>query len=522
MEHLELRKKITIMIAIMAVMLFAALNMTIVGTSLPKIVADIGGMELFNWAFTIYMLCSSITAILVGKLSDIYGRKVFILTGICVFIIGSILCGFSTSIIQLIIFRGIQGFGGGMIMSSAFTTVGDLFSPRERGRWQGLMGGVFGLSSLFGPTLGGFIVDNMDWSWVFWIFIPVGIVSFFMILKLYPQAERKVKEKIDYLGSFVLSIVIISLLLAFSWAGGTYAWSSLEIIGLFTVSFLCLLLFIYIERKVQSPVVPLHLFKNKIVLVSNGASFLAGVGMFGVIMYVPFYVQGVLGRTATTSGLVEMVMTISMVSISALAGQLITKTGKYKKLALFGFIIMIIGFMLNAFLTPDASLAKLLINLIITGIGLGMTMPVFTLTVQNAVDHKFLGVATATSQLCRQLGGTVGVAIMGYIMSSKMTEKMVSGAEQHQNMDVVSELQTPEILMDPFVIDHMRAEMSEQMKPIFDQFVASLREALNFGLTQVFLFSSFVILLAFVVTLFLKEIPLRTSNASTEKEKDLA
>ncbi|WP_238457909.1 MDR family MFS transporter [Alkalihalobacterium alkalinitrilicum] len=518
-----MRKKTTIMIAVMAVMLFAALNMTIVGTSLPKIVADIGGMEFFNWAFMIYMLCSSITAILVGKLSDIYGRKVFILTGICFFIVGSVLCGFSTSIIQLIIFRGIQGFGGGMIMSSAFTTVGDLFSARERGRWQGLMGGVFGVSSLFGPTLGGFIVDNMDWSWVFWIFIPVGVISFFMILKLYPQSERKEKEKIDFLGSFVLSIVIISLLLAFSWAGRQYAWTSLEIMGLFSISALAFLLFIYIESKVKSPVVPLYLFKNKVVSISTIVSFLSGVGMFGVIMYVPFYVQGVLGRTATTSGLVEMVMTISMVSFSALSGQIITKTGKYKKLALVGFCIMAIGFMLNATLTPDASITKLLIHLIITGVGLGLTMPIFTLTVQNAVEHKYLGVATATSQLCRQLGGTVGVAVMGYIMSTKMTRQIKAEQEFQQNQGQFgTELQNPELLMDPYAIQNIRMDMPEQMQPMFDQFVIALREALNFGLTQVFLFSGIVILSAFVVTLFLKEIPLRTSNEPTEKQKDLA
>lgn len=509
------------MIAVMSVMLFAALNMTIVGTSLPKIVAEIGGMEYFNWVFTIYMLTSSVTAILVGKLSDIYGRKIFILTGICIFMLGSLLSGFSNSIIQLIVFRGIQGFGGGMIMSSAFTTVGDLFAPRERGRWQGLMGGVFGLSSLFGPTLGGFIVDNMDWSWVFWIFLPIGVIAFFMILKLYPQAEQKEKEKIDYMGSFVLSIVILTLLLGISWAGKEYAWNSLEIIGLFSISFVSLAAFIFIESKVKSPVVPLHLFKNSVVSVSNMISFLSGMGMFGLIMYVPFYVQGVLGKSATTSGLVEMVMTISMVSFSAISGQLITKTGKYKILGLVGFAVMAIGVFLNSTLTSDAQMTTLIFNLIISGIGLGLTMPIFTLTVQNAVEHKFLGVATATSQLFRQMGATVGVSILGYVMSSKMSEKILEANLPNIPEEAMGgyNLQSPEILMDTNAIEGIRTMVPEHMQAMFDQFIITLKAALNYGLTQVFLYSAVVVTLAFIVTLFLKEIPLRSSNEEPKPEK---
>ena len=273
MEELELRKKIVIMIAVMMAMFFSALNMTIVGTSLPKIVAEIGGMDYFNWVFMIYALASSITAAVVGKLSDIYGRKVFILTGIGVFMVGGLLSGFSQSIYELIIYRGIQGLGGGLVMSTSFTTVGDLFSPRERGRWQGMMGGVFGLSSLFGPTLGGYIVDNLDWSWVFWVFLPIGFIAFFMILKLYPSSQVREKEKVDYLGAFILAVVILTLLLGFSWAGQDYPWNSAMIIGLFTTSAVSFILFIMIERKVQSPIIPLDLFKNSVVSISNLVSF---------------------------------------------------------------------------------------------------------------------------------------------------------------------------------------------------------------------------------------------------------
>jgi EmrB/QacA subfamily drug resistance transporter len=530
MEHLNIKKKITIMIAVMAVLLFAALNMTIVGTALPKIVNKIGGMDYFNWVFTIYMLTSSITAILVGKLSDIYGRKVFILVGIGIFILGSLLSGFSANIFQLITFRGIQGFGGGLVMSTAFATVGDLFSPRERGKWQGLLGATFGLASLFGPTLGGYIVDNLAWSWVFWVFLPFGIAAFVLIWKLYPHTAQQEKEPVDYLGSLVLSIAIITMLLGFSWADVKYPWLSPEIIGLFTISVISVVAFIFIEKRVKSPVIPLYLFKNGIFSISNIVTFFIGMGMFGIIMYVPFFAQGVLGTSATVSGLIEMAMTIAMVAASAIAGALITKTGKYKLLAIVGLVIMAAGIFLNSLLHVDSTILRLIINLIITGIGLGITFPVFTLTVQNSVKHKYLGVATATSQLSRELGGTVGVAVMGAIMSSMMMNKLTAtmpaqpAAADGKMMDpaagaALEELQDPQVLMDIDKLDTMRASLPEQMQGFFDSFVATIREALSYSLTGVFLFSAIMVAVAVVFTLFLKEIPLRTTNEEPEDEQ---
>ena len=277
MEHLEMRRKVIIMLSIMSAMLFAALNQTIVGTSLPKIIADLGGIEYYSWVFTIFMLTSSITAILVGKLSDIYGRKPFILLGIGVFTAGSLLCGISGSILELILYRGVQGFGGGMIMSTAFTAVGDLFPPRERGRWQGIMSSVFGLASVFGPTLGGYIVDHFHWHWVFWIFLPFGLVAFAAIYFLFPSVERKEKESIDYTGSLLLTLTMVPLLLSFTWAGNQYDWASPEIIGLFAVTIVAFFLFVLTEKRVSSPVLPLDMFKNKVFTVSNIIGFFLGI-----------------------------------------------------------------------------------------------------------------------------------------------------------------------------------------------------------------------------------------------------
>ncbi|WP_088102306.1 MDR family MFS transporter [Halalkalibacter urbisdiaboli] len=525
MEHLEQRQKVIIMIAIMSAMFFAAINMTIVGTALPKIISQIGGMDYFDWVFTIYMLSSTITAMLVGRLSDIYGRKVFILIGIGVFMTGAFLSGTSDTIIQLIIYRGIQGFGGGMIMSAAFTTVGDLFSPRERGRWQGMFAGVFGLSSLFGPTLGGYIVDNFNWHWVFWIFLPIGFIAFFLIWKLYPTHIRQEKQSIDYLGSFVLTLVIISLLLGFSWGGNEYEWLSYQIIGLFSFTIIGLVVFIFIEKRVENPVIPLHLFKNQVFTLSNIAGLFLGMGMFGVIMYTPFFVQGVLGRTATVSGLVEMAMTISMVILSTIGGQLITKTGKYKTIALVGLVLMALGLFLNSLLHPDSSLLRLILQLIIIGMGLGMAMPVFQVTVQNAVKHQYLGVATSVMQVFRQIGGTIGVAVMGTILGQLMKNRLeevntqpASAPLPEEMNERLAELQNPQLLMDLDVIEEMRSSFPTEMITLFDQLILTMRDVLNYSLTGVFLFSAIIVTCGVVVTAFIKEIPLRTTNRDEDTE----
>jgi EmrB/QacA subfamily drug resistance transporter len=519
MEHLELRRKVIIMISIMAAMLFAALNQTIVGTSLPKIIADLGGIEYYSWVFTIFMLTSSITAVLVGKLSDIYGRKPFILLGIGVFTIGSLLCGISGSISELILFRGIQGFGGGMIMSTAFTAVGDLFSPRERGKWQGIMSSVFGLASVFGPTLGGYIVDHFHWHWVFWIFLPFGLVAFAAIYFFFPSVPRKEKESIDYMGSLLLTLTIVPLLLSFTWAGNQFEWTSPQIIGLFAITVAAFLLFIRTENRVVSPVLPLGMFKNNVFTVSNIIGLFLGAGMFGSIMYMPFFIQGVMGTSATKSGFVMMPLTLAMVAASTISGQLVTKTGKYKKLAMTGLLIMVSGMVSMHFMNIDTTNTVAVLNMILVGAGLGIAFPIFTLTVQNAVEHKFLGVATSSVQLFRQLGGTVGVSIMGSVMNNMLSgqfnersKKLISETPNAPSgiNEKIKELGNPQVLLNPAeTIDRFSGLPPDMLK----QVIFILRESLSYALNGVFLTGAFVIGFAFLLTFFfLKEIPLRTSN----------
>ncbi|TYR79775.1 MFS transporter [Priestia megaterium] len=524
MEHLDHRKKVTIMIAIMSAMLFTAVNQTIVGTALPRIIAELQGIEYYSWVFTSFMLASSITAILVGKLSDIYGRKPFILTGIGIFIVGSLFAGFSNTMIQLIIFRAVQGLGGGLIMSTAFTAVGDLFSPRERGRWQGLLSSVFGLASIFGPTLGGWIVDNANWHWVFWVFLPFGVVAFILILMLFPSVEKREGEKVDYIGSLFLTTTIVPLLLAFSWAGSKYEWVSAPIISLFFGTVVSFAVFIIVERKAASPVLPLHLFKNSIFTLSNIVGFILGAGMFGAAMYIPFFIQGVIGRSATASGLIMMPMTLAMVLASTVGGQYITKTGKYKGIAILGLAIMSSGMFSLTVMSPDSTAATVIINNIVVGIGLGMSFPVFTLIVQNAIEQRYLGVATASSQLFRQIGGTMGVAVMGTMMNSRMAAHMTEEVSSSTvPAELASKLQglNPQVLMDPARLAEIQKSIPAEMKPAFEGFVTILRDTLSYALTGVYLTAACIVIVGVVLTFFIKEIPLRMNQRAGEKKEKM-
>lgn len=527
MEHLSHKRKVTVMMAIIAAMFFSSINQTIVSTAMPRIIAILGGMDHYTWVVTIYMLTSTIATVLVGKLSDIYGRKPFILTGIVLFIIGAFLSGFSKDIFQLIAYRGIQGLGAGVIMSSAFTAVGDLFAPRERGKWTGVMMAVFGFSSVIGPALGGFIVDHMSWKWVFWIFLPIGIVAFIMILTMFPKTARRESESIDYWGSIFLTLSIVPLLLGFSWAGTTYPWGSIEVISLFGAAVLFLILFVFVELRVKSPVLPMSLFRNDIVTLSNLIGFIMNAGMMGALIYLPFFVQGVKGISPTYSGYVTMPMSIAMVVISAFTGKWITKTGKYKRYALLGMPVMIAGMIMMAFMN---SIGMAVASMIVFGLGLGLGMPVFSLTVQNAVKPTDLGVATASSQLFRSLGGTIGISVMGTIMATSLknniADKMAAngGAMDMSKLDPVTAekfqfLNGPQALLDQPKLEQVQQSLPDALQPVFNQVVELLRDALSSSLTTVFLSGAALLVVALVLVLFLREIPLRTSNKMDVSEE---
>jgi MFS family permease len=422
-----------------------------------------------------------------------------------------------------------------MIMSSAYTVIGDLFAPRERGRWQGLMSAAFGLASVFGPTLGGYMVDHAPWHWVFWVFLPFGIVAFGLIWKLFPKVPRRETAPVDYFGSIFLTVSMVPMLLAFSWAGTKYAWGSTQIFLLFGISLAALAVFIYVEKVAKSPVLPLQLFRSSVFTISNLAGFTMGAGMFGAIMYMPFFVQGVMGTSATLSGYVTMPMTLSLVAGSALGGQLISRTGKYKLLAIGGLVIMTVGMFTMSLMNTETGIPFAILNMILVGVGLGTAMPVFTLTVQNDVKQELLGVATASSQLFRSLGGTIGVSVMGTVLSHRMMTKMqeLSGGisaggaggasavspEIAKNLEA---LKNPQVLVDPAKLEQIRASLPASMQDLFTQLLAMVKEALSYSLSGVFLTGAFIVIFAVILTLFLKEVPLRSgkkTRGSSEPEK---
>lgn len=525
MNHLTAKQKVTIMIAIMTAMFFSAINQTIIGVAMPRIISRLGGMDYYTWVITIYLLTMAVATILVGKLSDIYGRKPFLLAGIGIFMVGAFLSGFSSTIFQLIIFRGITGIGGGVIMSTAFTAVGDLYLPRERAKWTGAMSGIFGVSSVLGPLMGGYIVDHLDWHWVFWIFLPLGVVAFVLIAKLFPKVPRREGESIDYFGSLFLTVTIVSLLLAFSLAGegvSKYAWSSWQIIGLFALTIIALIAFIITESKVKTPVLPLSLFKNDIVTMSNIAGFLLGAGMMGIMIYTPFFIQGVKGISPSGSGYIMMPMSITMVFATTFAGGFMTKTGKYKGLAIIGLAIGAIGIFLMSFITINTPVALLITYLCIVGIGLGLSMPVFSLTVQNAVSLRQLGVASASSQLFRSLGNTVGIGIFGAIMSSVMTKKMTSefsgqgdGALSTlapEEAEKIGQLMNPEILLDVPRLEKLKASLPADIQPIAEQLVGTVKGIFSEAITTTFFVAACIMVAGVIVAVFLRAIPLVSAN----------
>ncbi len=526
MEQLTHKKKLTIMSALMAAMFFAAINQTIVSTAMPRIIAILGGIEYYTWVLTIYMLTSTIATVLVGKLSDIYGRKPFLLIGIVTFMIGAFLCGTSSTIYQMIIYRGIQGVGGGILMSATVTAVGDLFAPRERAKWTGIMMAIFGFSSVIGPTLGGFMVDHIAWKWIFWIFLPLGIVALGMIGVMFPKTARKTTESIDYMGSLFLSLMLVALLLGFSWAGTKYDWGSPEIIGLMGAAAVFLMILLLIERKAASPVLPLSMFKNSIVTISNTVGFLMNAGMMGAMMYLPFFVQGVLGISPTYSGFVNMPMSIAMIVLSTLSGRWISKSGKYKRFALAGMPFMVAGMLLMAFMS---NVVVAVLAMIIFGIGLGIAMPVFTLTVQNAVSPSQLGVATATATLFRNLGGTIGIAVMGTIMNATLSNKLEAAVKAGEGPDLsqlepeqakqLASFLNPQMLLDQPKLKLLHDSLPDQLQPLFTHTIDMVRHVLSDSLTVVFLFGMSLLIVAFLLVLLLKEIPLRTSNQASHETK---
>lgn len=512
------QRLISILIGVMLGMLLASLDQTIVGTALPRIVASLGGLEHYAWVVTAYLLASTVSVPIYGKLSDIYGRRIFFIAGMVIFLLGSALAGTSQDMTQLIIYRAIQGLGAGAMMPIALAIIGDIFPPAERGKWQGLFVAVFGLSSIIGPTLGGWITDHWGWRWVFYVNMPVGAIAILTAGFVLPKAVRRLQHKIDYLGAISLVAGAVPLLLAFSWAGTQYPWGSWQIIVLFIVAAVMLAIFFWLETRETEPIISPWLFKNSIFLISVISTFLVSAGMFGAILYLPLFIQGVLGDTATNSGVVLTPMMLGFMFSSILGGQLLSRTGRYKILALGGFAVAALGMFLLSRMTTTTVEGEVIRNMIVTGLGIGVMMSLFTIVVQNAFPYRQLGEVTATLTFFRSIGSTIGVAVMGTIMTNGFQNALQSNLPQALKRlapaDGLSQF-NPQALLDPNALGHLQqsfARFGPQGMVILHQLIEAIKASLSTAITSVFFLGFIIMLLGFFVCLFLREIPLRKGH----------
>jgi EmrB/QacA subfamily drug resistance transporter len=481
----------------MLVMLLASLDSTIVATALPTIVGDLGGIQKLSWVVTAYLLASTISTPLAGKVGDMFGRKVVLQGALVVFLVGSALCGLSQNMTELIAFRGLQGLGGGALMVSTQAVIGDIVSPRERGRYSGLMGAVFGVSTVVGPLLGGLFVDHLSWRWIFYVNLPIGIGAFVVLQLVLNAPLTRARHTIDYVGIALLAGGLSSIVLYTSLGGTTYGWWAPPMVILLALSIVLSAGFIAAERRALEPLVPLGLFKTRVFAVASAVGFIVGIALFGSVTYLPLYLQVVRGSSPTESGLQMLPLMAGVLAASIGSGQLISRYGRYKLFPILGTALMVAGLLLLSRLGVGTSLVLADLYMLVVGFGLGFVMQVLILAVQNAVEYENLGVATSTATLFRSMGGTIGVPLFGAIFSNRLASEL--GARLPPA--VAAELPAR---LGPSQIDRLPPA-------IRDPYVAAYAAALR----PVFLIAAGIAAAGFVVAWFLEEKPLRQTVADS-------
>jgi EmrB/QacA subfamily drug resistance transporter len=513
--ELTTRIKVLATIGVMLALLLAALDQTIVGTALPRIVAELNGLDRYSWLITGYLVASTVVVPIAGKLGDLFGRKPFLIAGMIGFVAASALCGVAQDMTQLIVFRIIQGLFGGMLFASAFTVLGDIYSPAERARIQGLFGAVFGLSSIIGPVVGGFLTDNLGWRWVFYVNLPVGLLGVLVVASFLPFVRTKASWRdIDFVGSGALAAGLIPVLVALSVAKDQ-GWTSFEVLGLLGIGLAMLVAFFIIEQRVKEPIVPFTLFKNRAFAVSMIVGFFAALGMFGMIIFVPLELQGVLGASVTNSGLLLTPMMLGLIVASILSGQLIPRIKHYHYLGTIGVALMMVGIYLLAQTTTSTSQMSITIDIVLVGLGLGVTMPLYINAVQSALPQRYLGVGTSQIQFWRNVGGTVSSAVLGTILAQRLPSAIASEmAKLHLPGTFVNALGksagNPNQLLDPAQIAATKAKLPAQLAPLYDQAMHAVRTALALTLHDLFLIAIALSAIALVASLFMPDVPLRS------------
>jgi EmrB/QacA subfamily drug resistance transporter len=539
-EHATLdlptREKLIVMVAVLLGLFLSALDQTIVGVALPRIVSDLKGSDLYTWVVTAYLLTSTITVPIYGKLGDVFGRQRMLIVGILIFLTGSALSGLSQSMGELIAFRALQGLGAGALFPISLAVVGDLFTPRERGRYQGLFGAVFGLSFIVGPFLGGIITDDISWHWIFYVNIPVGIAALYAIITRLPNLRSTAARlrDLDYSGIAIFTVGVVPILIGLTFKGITsgsgslYGWTDWRVGGLIVLGLAIMAGFIVNEARALHPIIPLDLFSTRTLAATNVAVFMVACAMFAAVIFIPLYYQVVKGVSATASGYSMWPLLVGLIGTSVGAGLYLTRTGRYKLLLVIGLAVLCVGSFLLTHLSPTTSTVTVWLWLALTGLGIGPSMSVFTVVIQNAAPPERLGTATSTLTFLRQVGGVVGLAVAGTVFSQGLSTQLpkqlaaahlpsqitshfsASGAFSENNIASVGNLgQT--------ILQTVPAAERAAVQPFIPQIVSALHDAMSFALGGVFWVALVGAVLGLAATLVLREIPLRGSRLTTEE-----
>ena len=498
--YLSHKQILVVMSGLMAGMFLGALDQSIVGTALPTITSELGGLDKLSWVVTAYLLTATAVTPLWGKISDLYGRRIILQAAIVTFLIGSLLSGLSQNMSELIAFRALQGIGGGGLFALAMATMGDIVPPRERGKYGGYFGAVFGTSSVLGPVLGGFFAEGPGWRWIFYVNIPVGIAALVVVSSALRVHHVRRDHTVDYLGASVIVGSVTSLLLYVSWAGSTYGWFSSLGITLLVIGFGLAAFFVLVENRAKEPIIPMELFRNSIFSTSNLFGFIIGFAMFGAIVFLPFYLQVVDGMSPTRSGLGMLPMVVGLFSTSISSGIVMSRLGRYKVFPIVGAATVIAGLVILSRLTVSSPYWHVAVSMFIFGAGVGLTMQTIVTAVQNSIDRKHMGTATSAVMFFRQMGGTFGAAIFGAILWARVPVHLhdvvpASAGAAASNIHVSGNVTAIKSLPEPL------------HGWVLQAFSESLRD--------VFLWAIPIVLVAFVVSLFIKEIPLQSRTAPT-------